>query len=187
MLFRSQTREFVEEAQKNKDLRDKYNQEVLDVKAQRNDFNDKANVLFEDIESFKKDHGTAKSRGIKEIQKQIELMEYRQQTEVFTTDKERELIDKIYYSVLLLLLFSPVVHPWYVGWLAALLPIARRWSGLLFVSTLSLTCFTYISYQVHGVWKEEPAVWLLEYLPVIFMMIVELARHTRVGRDHAGA
>ncbi|MDD1689169.1 MAG: phosphoserine phosphatase [Methanoregula sp.] len=91
----NQTREFVEEAQKNKDLRDKYNQEVLDIKAQRNDMNDKANVLFEDIESFKKEHGTQKNRGVKELQKQIEYMEYRQQTEVFTTDKERELIEKI--------------------------------------------------------------------------------------------
>jgi uncharacterized coiled-coil DUF342 family protein len=85
----------VEEAQKNKDLRDTYNQSVLDIKAQRNEFNDKANVLFEEIEAFKKEHGTLKNRGIKELQKQIEYMEYRQQTEVFTTDKERELIDKI--------------------------------------------------------------------------------------------
>jgi len=91
----NQTREFVEEAQKNKDLRDKYNQSVLDIKAQRNEFNDKANVLFEEIEAFKKEHGTQKNRGVKELQKQIEYMEYRQQTEVFTTDKERELIDKI--------------------------------------------------------------------------------------------
>jgi len=91
----NQTREFVEEAQKNKDLRDKYNQEVLDIKAQRNAFNDKANALFEEIEAFKKEHGTLKNRGIKELQKQIEYMEYRQQTEVFTTDKERELIEKI--------------------------------------------------------------------------------------------
>jgi uncharacterized coiled-coil DUF342 family protein len=91
----NQTREFVEDAQKNKDLRDKYNQDVLDLKAQRNDFNDKANVLFEEIESFKKEHGTLKNRGVKELQKQIEFMEYRQQTEVFTTDKERELIEKI--------------------------------------------------------------------------------------------
>jgi len=91
----NQTREFVEDAQKNKDLRDKYNQEVLDLKAQRNEFNDKANVLFEEIETFKKEHGTLKNRGVKELQKQIEFMEYRQQTEVFTTDKERELIEKI--------------------------------------------------------------------------------------------
>jgi uncharacterized coiled-coil DUF342 family protein len=91
----NQTREFVEDAQKNKDLRDKNNQDVLDLKAQRNDFNDKANVLFDEIEGFKKEHGTLKNRGVKELQKQIEFMEYRQQTEVFTTDKERELIEKI--------------------------------------------------------------------------------------------
>jgi uncharacterized coiled-coil DUF342 family protein len=91
----NQTREFVEDAQKNKDLRDKYNHDVLDLKAQRNDFNDKANILFEEIEGFKKEHGTLKNRGVKELQKQIEFMEYRQQTEVFTTDKERELIEKI--------------------------------------------------------------------------------------------
>ena len=71
----NQTREFVEEAQKNKDLRDKFNQEVLDLKAQRNELNDKANVLFEDIEVFKKEHGSLKNRGIKELQKQIEYME----------------------------------------------------------------------------------------------------------------
>ena len=61
----NQTREFVEDAQKNKDLRDKSNQDVLDLKAQRNELNDKANVLFEDIEGFKKEHGTLKNRGIK--------------------------------------------------------------------------------------------------------------------------
>ena len=59
----NQTREFVEEAQKNKDLRDKFNQEVLDLKAQRNELNDKANVLFEDIEVFKKEHGSTQEPG----------------------------------------------------------------------------------------------------------------------------
>ena len=45
--------------------------------------------------SSKKSTGLSKNRGIKELQKQIEYMEYREQTEVFTTDKERELIEKI--------------------------------------------------------------------------------------------
>ncbi len=88
---------------------------------------------------------------------------------------KRSLIDKLYFSVLLLLLFSPVVHPWYVGWLAALLPLARRWSGVVYVSTLSLTCFAYVSFQLHGMWKEEPMMWLLEYLPVVILAIMELA------------
>jgi len=91
----NQTREFVEEAQKNKELRDKNNEDVQSLKEKRNELNEQANVLFEEIESFKKEHGNLKNRGIKEVQKQIEHLEFRQQTEVFSTDKERELIEKI--------------------------------------------------------------------------------------------
>jgi uncharacterized coiled-coil DUF342 family protein len=91
----TQTREYVEEAQKNKDLRDKYNNDVQSLKDQRNEINDKANNFFDEIEAFKKEHGGLKNRGIKELQKQIEHLEFRQQTEVISTDKERELIDKI--------------------------------------------------------------------------------------------
>ena len=87
---------------------------------------------------------------------------------------KKQLIDKIYYALLFLLLFSPIVHPWYVGWLAVMLPISRRWSGLVFVSTLSLTSFTYISYQLHGVWREEPIFWIIEYVPVVVLLILEL-------------
>jgi uncharacterized coiled-coil DUF342 family protein len=91
----NQTREFVDEAQKNKDLRDKYNQEVIELKVKRNELNDQANILFEEIEAFKKEHGSPKTRGIKEVQKQIDHLEMMQQTQVFSTEKERELIEKI--------------------------------------------------------------------------------------------
>ena len=91
----NQTREFVEEAQKNKELRDQFNNEVQSLKDQRNQINEQANLLFDDIEAYKKEHGGIRSRGLKELQKQIEHLEFRQQTEVFSTDKERELIEKI--------------------------------------------------------------------------------------------
>jgi uncharacterized coiled-coil DUF342 family protein len=91
----NQTREHVEEAKKHKEERDKINVEVQDLKEQRNDLNSQANVLFENVEAFKKQHGTLKSRGIKELQKQIEYLDFKQQTEVFTVDQERELIEKI--------------------------------------------------------------------------------------------
>jgi uncharacterized coiled-coil DUF342 family protein len=91
----NQTREHVEEAKKHKEERDKINVDVQDLKEQRNDLNSQANVLFENVEAFKKQHGTIKSRGIKELQKQIEYLDFKQQTEVFTVDQERELIEKI--------------------------------------------------------------------------------------------
>lgn len=91
----TRTREFVEEAQKHKELRDSNNNEVQGLKEQRNDLNNQANVLFEEVEVFKKQHGNVKSRSIKELQKQIEYLDFKQQTEVFTVDQERELIEKI--------------------------------------------------------------------------------------------
>jgi alpha-1,6-mannosyltransferase len=86
----------------------------------------------------------------------------------------KELVEKIYLSVFLLLLFSPVVHPWYVAWLAVLLPLERRWSGLVFVSAVSLALCTVVTYKATGVWTQYPLLLLLEYLPVIGLLGLEL-------------
>ena len=84
------------------------------------------------------------------------------------------------YAVLALLLFSPVVHPWYVGWLAVLLPFAPRMSGLVLVSAVSLTSLTVVTYQTTGVWTDYPLVRLAEYAPVLAL----LARELRNGDTH---
>ncbi|MDR3102329.1 MAG: phosphoserine phosphatase [Methanocalculaceae archaeon] len=96
------TRQFVEEAQKNKELRDQCNNDVKTLKEQRNELNDKVSVLFEEINVLRggADSGTTaiireKKPSVKDILRQIESLEERQQTEVMTTEKERELVDKI--------------------------------------------------------------------------------------------
>lgn len=91
-----------------------------------------------------------------------------------------DLLHKYYYSVLLLLIFSPVVHPWYIAWLAVLLPILPRWSGIFYVGLSSLTVFTVLSYQLNGFWKEYPIVLILEYIPVISIFIYELRKETKL-------
>ncbi|NJD22844.1 MAG: hypothetical protein FIA82_09290 [Melioribacter sp.] len=91
-----------------------------------------------------------------------------------------DLLHKYYYSVLLLMIFSPVVHPWYLAWLAVLLPIFPRWSGIFFVGFSSSTVFTVLNYQLNGLWKEYPIVLLLEYLPVISIFIYELRKETKL-------
>ena len=90
---------------------------------------------------------------------------------IFSREK---VLTKIYLSVFLLLIFSPVVHPWYAAWLAVLLPFVPRWSGILFVSLISLTAFTILNYNFYGVWKDYPLVLALEYIPVISFFIYEL-------------
>ncbi len=88
--------------------------------------------------------------------------------------KKRDFLTKIYISVFLLFIFSPVVHPWYVVWLAVLLPVIPRWSGILYISLISLTAFTVMHYQLTGVWKDYTIVQIFEYVPVIALFLWEL-------------
>ena len=87
---------------------------------------------------------------------------------------KKNLQDKIYFSVIILFIFSPIVHPWYLSWLAILLPIAPHRSGIIFIGLISLTAFTVMNYQLSGAWKEYFWVLLFEYTPVILFLFYEL-------------
>ncbi len=89
---------------------------------------------------------------------------------------KQPILQKCYYAVLLLLLFSPVVQPWYVIWLAALLPLVPRWSGIIFTAAVSLTVLTAVEYQMTGVWEQSAVVLWLEYAGVIGALGVEVWR-----------
>lgn len=87
---------------------------------------------------------------------------------------KKDFLGKVYISVLILLIFSPIVHPWYVTWLAVLLPFIPRWSGILYITLVSLTVITVINYQLYDVWKNYPAVLSIEYIPVLVMFGYEM-------------
>jgi alpha-1,6-mannosyltransferase len=89
----------------------------------------------------------------------------------------------VYYSVLLLLLCSPVVHPWYVAWLAAFLPLAFAWSGALFFALVSLTSVTVVEYRATGFWGLSPWILMAEYIPVFVLFFVEFRKNWRISRD----
>jgi alpha-1,6-mannosyltransferase len=91
------------------------------------------------------------------------------------------LFDTIYFSLLFLILCSPVVHPWYVCWLAVLLPLLRRRSGIALVAGVSLTSFTVMHYRMTGVWEQYPIVLLIEYLPVVALAAMELRDYFASG------
>ena len=98
------------------------------------------------------------------------------------------LFDTIYFSLLFLILFSPVVHPWYVCWIAVLLPVLRRWSGIVLTASVSLTSFTVMKYRLTGVWEQYPIVLLIEYLPVLVLAAMELQDYfaKRLGNEEQG-
>jgi hypothetical protein len=90
--------------------------------------------------------------------------------------RSRDLVRSSVLAVFLLLLFSPVVHPWYVGWLAILLPAAPRASGLVWVAAASLTSLTVATYRTGGGWIDYPLVRIVEYAPVVLLLTAELWR-----------
>lgn len=89
---------------------------------------------------------------------------------------KKDFLTKIYMSIFLLFIFSPIVHPWYIGWLAVILPLVPRWSGIAYVGLSSLTAFTILTYQLTGVWNDYTLVLLFEYGPVLILFLWELLR-----------
>jgi len=90
----------------------------------------------------------------------------------------KKLLDKIYLSIFLLMIFSPIVHPWYISWIIILLPFTLKWSGIFYAALISLTGFTLISYQLHGIWKEYTLVLVFEYIPVLSMFLYEIFKRS---------
>jgi alpha-1,6-mannosyltransferase len=95
---------------------------------------------------------------------------------------KKDFVFKIYYSTFLLMIFSPVVHPWYLGWLAILIPLSQKWSGITFVALASLTSFTILNYSLHSIWEKYWIVLIIEYLPVLFFFFLEMTgKHMRIN------
>lgn len=91
---------------------------------------------------------------------------------------------KLYLALLALLVFSPVVHPWYVCWLVLFLPLVGAWSGIIYAATASLTAFTLVEYHSSGYWGQHPLALLGEYLPVLCLLGMEL---WKLRDEHATA
>jgi alpha-1,6-mannosyltransferase len=92
----------------------------------------------------------------------------------FLYTSKMKFINKIYLSLFLLMIFSPVVHPWYLIWFAVLLPVVRSYSGIYFVAAVSLTSISVVNYQLNSVWQESSIVLLAEYLPLTLLFIYEM-------------
>lgn len=89
---------------------------------------------------------------------------------------DRPILEKIFLAFLGFVVFSPIVHPWYLAWLTAL--VTLRWSVavivLLGISNLS----NVVVYQYHttGIWRDNPWVVLVEYFPFYILLIGEIVQ-----------
>ena len=108
----------------------------------------------------------------------------------FLTLRDLPLVEKVFWGFTGFLLLSPVVHPWYLTWLAALL--ALRWSPAV-CAFLGLSCVANLvvyQYRAFGLWTDQPLLLLIEYVPVGILLVREILRHevlTAAGADRRPA
>lgn len=86
---------------------------------------------------------------------------------------KKEIIEKVYLTFILFFIFSPVVHPWYITWIAFLTSIHFRWSGVIFISTISISNIYAMNYIIKNRWEMNEWFLVLEYLPVIILLVIE--------------
>jgi hypothetical protein len=89
---------------------------------------------------------------------------------------KRSVLEKIFLTFFCFTLLSPVVHPWYLTWLAALLVL--RWSASVFLllGLSNLSNLVVYWYRQNGVWENKTWLLGLEYLPFLLLLAWEFSR-----------
>jgi hypothetical protein len=100
----------------------------------------------------------------------------------------RSLPTSIGLALLLLLLLSPTVHPWYVAWLVPLAALGSRPApALAFSATAFLSYHVLVGREPGSAepWREDGLLVALEYVPVYAALAFETARAVRRARGPA--
>jgi hypothetical protein len=95
---------------------------------------------------------------------------------LFVLTRQWTLFEMIYYTLIGFFVLSATVHPWYVIWLAVLLPLTTQWSGVAYITLINLANIVVIDYKAFKIWHLSPSVEVIEYLPVFFILFIELRR-----------
>ncbi len=91
------TEELIDRAQDFKKLRDECNKNVAQSKRKRDECNGMVSQLYKKVDLIRKqqDNHRAGERSITDLRREIDYLEFRQQTEVLSPDKEKQLVNKI--------------------------------------------------------------------------------------------
>jgi hypothetical protein len=85
-------------------------------------------------------------------------------------------LDSLRLAMFGFFIFAPTVHPWYLTWLAVLLPFQFRWSTIVFIAVVSLANIVVIDYRMTGVWQESRSILVAEYGILAVVIIWEYRR-----------
>ncbi len=93
---------------------------------------------------------------------------------VWLITRRTDWLETVFQGFLGLVIFGPVVHPWYLVWLSAL--VVLRWSRAVFVF-LGLSVVSNIvvwRYQSGAGWNDDPVLLLIQYVPLFALLAFEV-------------
>jgi uncharacterized membrane protein len=76
----------------------------------------------------------------------------------------------------IVMVLSPVVHPWYLLAPLALMPLVPLRSVITWTFTMCLYAVGYSTYKGSGVWLEHPAALACEFIPVMVALVIDVRR-----------
>jgi alpha-1,6-mannosyltransferase len=76
----------------------------------------------------------------------------------------------------LFILFTPIVHPWYVCWLVPLVAVVPNRAWLLFSGLVFASYWVLRIYAETGLWKETTSILLIEYVPLYGLLLFDYVR-----------
>ncbi len=91
----AQVRQLVEEAAKHREKRDELNQNVRESKGMRDEWNQKVSELNDKVNDLKRENAKDKGPPVSRLKRDLKNLEFKFETSVLTTEKEREMIDII--------------------------------------------------------------------------------------------
>ncbi|MBK7033145.1 MAG: DUF2029 domain-containing protein [Ignavibacteria bacterium] len=86
-------------------------------------------------------------------------------------------------SIIVILLCSPVVHPWYLIMPLLMLPFAPLRSTLVWGATICVYGIAYTNYKGDGVWLDHPIALACEFLPVVVALVIDMRRGPLLFRN----
>ena len=87
---------------------------------------------------------------------------------------DRSLIEKAFLAFLGFIILTPVVQPWYLTWLAALVAVRWSLSVFVFLGLSSVSNFVVYEYRLSGVWQDQWWLLLIQYLPFYALLVWEV-------------
>jgi hypothetical protein len=87
----------------------------------------------------------------------------------------KSFLEKTFLTFAGFVILSPVVHPWYLTWLAALLVVRWSLAVFIFLGLSNLSNIVVYRYHTTGVWRDDPLLMILEYAPFFILLLWEMS------------